>query len=295
MLCAFKPQLARWEKSIEMSSSVFKVSRLPLVLLLVAGSVALVGSTKRPYTIHDKAYYADAEVVDFVRPGLAITINSAQVTSAGAISVVYTLTDPMGLPLDSAGITTPGPVSLSYIAATIPKGQEQYVAYTTQQATGTVLGTVTQPSSEKTGTTTQLAAGQYQYAFKTEAPAGFDPTATHTVAVYGSRNLTEFNFGTSYASATFNFVPNGAKVTVTRDVIRTESCNTCHYQLAFHGGSRIGMNMCVLCHTPQNADPNTGNTLDLIVMAHKIHMGSQLPSVIGTATTPSVPYEIVGF
>ena len=84
-------------------------------------------------------------------------------------------------------------------------------------------------------------------------------------------------------------------MTVTRDVIRTESCNTCHDQLAFHGGYAHGMDMCVMCHQPQNADPVTGNSLDLKVMAHKIHMGSQLPSVVGTSTTPGVPYEISGF
>ena len=33
----------------------------------------------------------------------------------------------------------------------------------------------------------------------------------------------------------------------------------------------------------------------LKVFFHKIHMGSQLPSVIGTATTPGVPFEIVGY
>ncbi len=53
--------------------------------------------------------------------------------------------------------------------------------------------------------------------------------------------------------------------------------------------------MCVLCHQPQNQDPTTGNTLDLKVLAHKIHMGSQLPSVVGTSTTPGVPYQIAGF
>jgi OmcA/MtrC family decaheme c-type cytochrome len=82
---------------------------------------------------------------------------------------------------------------------------------------------------------------------------------------------------------------------VTRDAIRTASCNTCHDQLAFHGGHAVGIEQCVLCHQPQNQDPTTGNTLDLKVMAHKIHMGSQLPSVVGTSTTPGVPYEIAGY
>ena len=78
---------------------------------------------------------------------------------------------------------------------------------------------------------------------------------TNTVAVAGNRDLTSFNLGTNYAGATFNFVPNGSAVTVTRDVIRTQSCNTCHDSLAFHGGYAQGMPMCVLCHQPQNADP----------------------------------------
>ena len=111
----------------------------------------------------------------------------------------------------------------------------------------------------------------------------------------GTRDLTSFNLGTNSAGATFNFVSNGATVTVTRDVIRTASCNTCHDQLVFQGAHAFGIEQCVLCHQPQNVDPTTGNTLDLKVMAHKIHMGSSLPSVVGTSTTPGVPYQIAGF
>src|ERR1039458_6322875 len=200
-----------------------------------------------------------------------------------------------GLPLDAAGVTTPGAVSLAYVASYIPTGQAQYVAYTTSSASGKALGTITRPDFELGKPPTSLGNGQYTYTFTAKAPAGFEAAATTTVAVDGNRDLTAFNLGISYAGATFNFVPNGAAVTITRDAIRTASCNTCHSELAFHGGYAHGMQMCVLCHQPQNADPTTGNSLDLKVMAHKIHMGSSLPSVVGTATTKGVPYQIAGY
>jgi OmcA/MtrC family decaheme c-type cytochrome len=249
---------------------------------------------KFAYGPRDKAFYANPALVAFVRPGLAITINSASISSAGAITVNFTLTDPSGLPLDVAGVNTPGSVALTYFAAYIPKGQEQYVSYTTASASGAKLGTVTRPTFEEgSGTLTAAGtagSGQYQYVMKTTAPAGFDATVTTTIGMSGIRDLTSFNLGTSYAGATFNFVPNGSAVTVTRDVIKTGSCNSCHDQLAFHGGHAFGMEECVMCHQPQNVDPVTGNSLDLKVMAHKIHMGSSLPSVVA-----GTPYQITGY
>src|SRR5271156_253437 len=116
------------------------MKRLYLALRIAAFfaliALCLTGQTKRyRYSRRDKAFYADPALVDFVRPGLVIAINSASISSSGAISVTYTLTDPLGLPLDAAGVNTPGAVSLTYFASYIPKGQEQYFAYTTAQAT----------------------------------------------------------------------------------------------------------------------------------------------------------------
>jgi OmcA/MtrC family decaheme c-type cytochrome len=230
----------------------------------------------------------DDATVQFVRPGLTITVNSAAIAANGTITVTYTLTDPSGLPLDAAGITTPGPISLSYVAAVIPNNQEDYTAYTTRVATGTVIASTEQPGADSGGTTTSVGPGQYTYTFATKAPSGYDVTATHTIGVYGSRNLTTtFNLPTNYASTTYNFVPNGAAVTHVHDIIETASCDACHDQLSAHGGSRRGLNMCVLCHQPQNMDPNTGDTLDAKVFFHKIHMGASLPSV--KAGTPYIP------
>src|ERR1700728_4016092 len=243
--------------------------------------MSLTGQTrKHHFTPQEKAYYADATLLDFVNPGLTITANSATISSSGTISVTYTLTDPNGLPLDTTGATTPGTISVSFVAAVLPNGTNDYTTYTTTSASGTLISSEQQPSADSGGTSTALGSGQYQYVFHSKAPTAFDATATHTIGIYGSRNLTPFNLPTNYASATYNFVPNGANVTKTRDVIETASCNGCHDQLSAHGGSRRGMNMCVLCHTPQNTDPNTGLTLDAKVFFHKLHMGANLPSVI---------------
>src|ERR1051326_6452238 len=258
-------------------------------LVALTSTIILSGAVTLPFNRHQRAFFAEPKVVAFVRPGLTIKITGATIAQNGTITTTFTLTDPQGLPLDRTGVTTPGPVSLSFIAANIPAGQTQYLDYVTRTQSGAVSGTVTQAGSESNGVFTAEGDG-YRYAFATKAPAGFDVAATHTIGIYGSRDLTEFDLGTNYASATLNFVPNGSNVATTRDVIRTQSCNRCHDQLSAHGGSRRGIEMCVLCHTPQTTDPDTGNTLDLRVMVQKINRGQDLPSV-----RAEKPYQIIGF
>jgi len=62
----------------------------------------MTGATSRPYTPRQKAFYEADALVAFVRPGLGIKINSAQIAADGAISVTYSVTDPKGQPLDAA-------------------------------------------------------------------------------------------------------------------------------------------------------------------------------------------------
>jgi len=276
-------------------SSVRAVGRYALVLTAAAGSLVLMSETKKSeFTIHDKAYFADANTVNFVRPGLVFKVVSAGIATDGTITVDYKMTDPKGLPLDANGITTPGAVSASFVAAYIPKGQTQFFAYTTRVQTSPITKvSATQAGADSGGTTKQVGDGEYVYTFKTKAAAqnggAWDNTATHRIGVYGSRNLTEFDLGTNYASDTLTWVPAGG-APVARDVIRTASCNKCHDDLAFHGGSRRGMELCIMCHQPQTIDPDTGNTVDMKVFAHKIHEGSGLPSV-----RAGTPYQIIGF
>ena len=270
------------------------IIKLIAILAVVAISVVMAGSKSSTLTKHDKAYYADANTINFVRPGLVLTVYSGGIAADGTVTAKIRIADPKGLPLDRDGITTPGAVSISCMAAVIPQGQKQYVAYTTRVKTSTyapTLGkTATQASTDSGGAWTKNGDGDYTYTFKTKAPSGFDQSATHSIGCQSSRTLTDFDLGTNYDTGIYTFVPNGAAVTTTRDVIKTESCNRCHDQLSFHGGSRRGIEYCVMCHTPQTVNPETGNTLDMPVMAHKIHMGSLLPSVAAGGK-----YQIVGF
>jgi OmcA/MtrC family decaheme c-type cytochrome len=256
------------------------VKRWKLVAIAASIVMSLSSATRKPYSPREKAFYADATTIAFVRPGLTVTINSATIAPDGTITTIYTLTDPSGLPLDVAGVTTPGPISLGFVAAVLPNNQEQYTAYTTRANSGVAVAATNQPGADSGGVTTNIGPGQYQYVFQTKAPTGFDATATHTIGIYASRVLTAFNLGTNYASAVFNFVPNGAKVTKIHDLIKTSSCDSCHDQLSWHGGRRRGIEMCVLCHTQQNVDTTTGGSLDLKVLIHEIHMGASLPSVV---------------
>jgi len=252
-----------------------------LAFVLVTGAATLISATKSPYVEGEKAYYADPNLVNFVRPGLVIRILSAEIATDGTMRARVRFTDPRGLPLDREGITTPGTISASLVAARIPRGQTQYVAYTTRTQTSPITRqSAVQASADSGGRWEKVAEGEYTYTFGTRAPSGHDRTVTHTISVYGNRNLTEFDLGVYLAETTFNFVPDGSRVTVTRDVIRTATCNKCHDRLQLHGTTgRTTVEGCILCHQPQTVDPDTGNTVDMAVMIHKIHRGADLPSV----------------
>jgi OmcA/MtrC family decaheme c-type cytochrome len=275
-------------------TSVFAAGRKILGLLLVAGSIVMVSGQKNSnFSPRDRAAYAPQAAIQFVNPGLNFTIVSGKIATDGTITVDYKVTDragSAGLPLDTAGVLTPGAVSPRFIAAYIPKGQEEYVSYTVTTATAVSGGaTGTQATTDSGGTTTTVATGEYIYTFKTKAPTGWDPTATHRIAVYGSRNLTAYDLGTYNATALYDFVPAGGTPNP-RDIVRDADCNACHSTMSFHGGSRVGVGLCIMCHTTQSVDPNTGNTVDMRVMVHKIHMGASLPSV----KIANKPYQIYG-
>lgn len=274
---------------------------LALISMAAAVSVPLLVDTPRTdpgstitdggYTAQQKEFYLSDEEKSFVRPGLTVEVEDVAINPDLSVDVVVSFSDEAGMPLDRAGIITPGPISMSFILAWYDGEMRQYTAYTVGDQTSPITGvTETQASSDSGGTWEDLELGRARYTYGTSLPAGYDLTKTHSVAIYATRDMEEFVGKSYYSNPVFDFRPDGADVVEVWDAIDDATCNSCHHDLGIHGGRRKAVKLCVTCHNPQSIDPDTGNTVDMKVMIHKIHFGANLPSV-----QAGIPYQIIGY
>ncbi len=260
-----------------------------LFWMLMAGTVLMMSTTSwvsaesrdpgdGAFTKADKAFYLTEEEVAFIRPGLVLEILEVVIPADLQPEVTFSITDPEGLPLDREGIFTPGAVSTSWILSYIPAGEAAYVAYTTRVQTSPDTGdSATQASSDSGGTYTTIEMGVYKYKFATVLPADYDMNVTHTLGVYARRDLREWDLGRQVVNELDSFIPSGNGVAEPRSYVTTATCNRCHDPLAIHGGARQEVGLCILCHNPtQSIDPDTGDSVDMPYMVHKIHYGENL-------------------
>ncbi len=128
---------------------------------------------------------------------------------------------------------------------------------------------------------------------------------TYTLTLFGSESLNWVQFGetTSYRPAAVaakqDFLVGSATTLAPYALISSgQNCNACHQDVAFHGGSRRGVDACIACHgtagsedRPQyvaaNAPATDGVTINFRTMLHKIHRGEDLAN----AST----YNVIGF
>jgi OmcA/MtrC family decaheme c-type cytochrome len=217
-----------------------------------------------------------------VGDGVDVKVDALTV-SATAASVRFTLKDGAGKPLDRSGMLTEGTVSVSFVLAQLAVLSDstpgQYTAYTLNAG-------ATKAVAESTGTfaAIDLLQGTYEYTFA--APlAGFDPIRTQTVAALVVRT---FRGAQTIDRDTMSVVPGGGAPAHREEVVDAR-CDSCHGDLAAHGGRWNSVDQCVMCHQPQSADLG-GKPIDFKVMVHKIHRGKNLPSVIS-----GQPYQLTGF
>lgn len=235
-------------------------------------------------------------VVDYsyITPGAGINVEvtDVEIDSNGITHATMTVTDASGQPM------SPDDFSMSFMLASVEEdasGTPIYNNYFTRDAPGaeyvlngetmkpTLTGLV-QPDRERGGTWAETAPGVLVYTFGNAVPPDYDGSATHVFAAYAYQASRD-----EIVNVVYSFVPDGGTPDLW-EVSDTETCNSCHDPLALHGGARQEYTLCLTCHTPDAVDPESGESVDMKVMLHKIHMGENLPSVQAGEN-----YYIVGY
>ena len=239
--------------------------------------------------------------------GLKAEILDAQVDASRKVHVTVKITDDAGFPVIPVLGSTEDPdearLRLTIARLDLDSSTQEgltttftrYRNYITSPQTSPITNVTSNlPGYDSGGTLTAVdpTAGTWRYTFKNPLPEGYDPTLTHTVGGQVERAVGETTLS---ANPIFDFVPSGGTVTAVREVVTTAQCNSCHNPLEAHGGARREVRLCQLCHTDQAPDPDTGNSIALLDMIHRIHRGRDLPSVNAASSPVGTKYEIVGF
>jgi len=214
--------------------------------------------------------------------GLTSEITAATVSAQGVVTITFTLTDGAGTALIPSTASTDDPrqarvrFTIAHLDVDTATTEGQTVTFTRYR--NYIVPTPGQPGYDSGGSlgTIDPAQGIYTYTFATVLPAGFPASETHTVGGQVDRTV---GATTLRANPLFDFVPAGGPVTTVRQVATTAECNGCHDPLAEHGGGRREVGLCQLCHTDQGFDAQSGNSIELQQMIHRIHRGSDLPSL----------------
>lgn len=282
------------------------ITILAAVLLLLAGATAGFAQTSADL---DQSGFVDANdqllflhqwqtggsfAPDVVTPAgqVAVEIIGVNIPPDNRPEVTFTLQNGNGDPINPASLNTYRFIIAKLVVDDPASNRTHYESYTTRSVSnqvgdatpGTVMATQATydtgngPQGGVAVNITDNGDGTFTYKFVREvvvAPA--DQGLTHTV---GAQIHYDFEGKRSYANPVFNFVPNGGAVTRVRELTETMTCNSCHTDLAFHGGGRKEVGLCILCHNPApgNIDPDSGNSIDMTEMIHKIHHGVNRPS-----------------
>ena len=237
--------------------------------------------------------YAEAEVLNAF-------IMSASIPADGQPVIEWQLTDG-----NNVAITDLTPTDVRFTLAKLQASPQGNLTGNWQAYMNRILqpdpeeGSGTEP--RLTGTFERGSAGEftnngdgtyrYRMAFNVNEPPAnivaqaqaegidlsFEPDRT-------TRQGMQFDNAPGKANPHFDWIPaTGATNDIfTMDIAATANCNRCHEPLSpasLHGGNRQEVQYCVTCHNAGSSDAISGNSMDMKIMVHKIHMGANLPSV----------------
>ena len=228
-------------------------------------------------------------------PGLVVKILKVEFPDNGNPIITLSLTDAAGnnLPpqlLEGSGFT------ISQLSEDSDTGLSKYSNLLVHDVDGKpyvlngetlqpALPKATQAYADSGGTWAERSDGNFTYTFKNALSSPVNPALTTLVGIYADKDNRA-----SVANDVFTFVPDGSEPKLTHEVVTTDACQSCHNPLEAHGGLRRQVGLCESCHTDQTVDPETGDGLAFQGMIHRLHAGSQLPSV-----EAGTPYIVVGY
>ncbi len=224
------------------------------------------------------------------------SVDVSRTVDADSLIITFEVTDENGAPVTNL-LASDGRFTIARLSPPANAGDATFWrSFITRLDAGTV-----QANAETFGSGTFQAntpvPGSYRYVSRFDpstAPAGMAPIAAgDTLRVAIQISAGDLPAGNGWCDFDANLAgpnTNCDSASRTRDIVQTAVCNSCHgetpeVQLALHGGGRTAVEYCVTCHNPFTADGQTGNTVDMKVMVHKIHYGSSLAN----------GYTIVGF
>lgn len=242
---------------------------------------------------------------------VAVKPNGVSTATTGPITVRFTIKDDRGYPLDIDGGYSVNTAilprfALGYFTKTALPSPNQAVEvvspltiYTKTTSTSAPLGQPTNynPLGSAAGHGTLVengfGAGDYTYTFPTTSTTNgplavaYDATKlgeTHVVWIQASRQtdlVFPINANTFYAAnSPYHFIPSGTGTPLKREIASQAGCDNCHGKFkaettasaAFHGGGRIEVAMCNVCHNPGRIN-QAANSSSFV---HRIHNGANV-------------------
>ncbi len=258
--------------------------RLKSLLLMLGLSLLLIGCGKDGTDGAPGAQGPAGEtiIINNEAESIALTIDS--VSTSPDFTVHFSVVDQDDMPFTGLGASEVR-FTLAKLVPGTSGDADHWQSYINriEQPGGVGPGTEAklQATAERNGTFVNHQNGSYSYTFSTPifsvtdpVTIDYQPDLVHRVALQLGGEFAPLN-------ASYTFIPaTGATEGLNqRKLVTTETCNTCHGELALHGGGRVEVDYCVTCHNPGTADAQSGETVDFKVMIHKIHRGSDLPSV----------------
>ncbi len=234
--------------------------------------------------------------------GINLAYKTVSTDAAAPVTVRFTLKDDRGFPLDLAGKYSINTAiqprfALGYFTKDATTGiVSPLTVYTKSGATP--LPTAYNPASAGQGTLKEngSGAGDYTYTFPSTTTTNgavaiaYDAAKvglTHVVWAQVSRQTDEVfptNANTFYATdQDYYFVPDGSSAPIaTREIANQAGCDKCHNKFkaetttsaAFHGGGRVNVRFCNVCHNPGRTTNLSANSATFV---HRIHNGEHVP------------------